>query len=140
MVGDREHAANRPRHAARAGLNPRGMRVGHLRVRDEWLRTIAETEGRRVKENLRDERLVPVLTAAEKARRRAEKRTARPATAIRAMAGRGETLKTVRLKVTEQNPLLDGWANYFCSASVRAAFSALRQPGDDSRTDQAGET
>ena len=118
MVGDREHAA-------RAGLNPMGLRVGHLRVRDEWLRTIAETEGRRVKENLRDERLVPVLTAAEKARRRAEKRTARPATAIRAMAGRGETLKTVRLKVTEQNPLLDGWANYFCSASVRAAFSAL---------------
>ena len=46
MVGDREHAANRPPHAARAGLNPRGLGVGHLRVRDEWLRTIAETEGR----------------------------------------------------------------------------------------------
>ena len=81
MVGDREHAA-------RAGLNPRGLRVGHLRVRDEWLRTIAETEGRRVKENLRDERLVPVLTAAEKARRRAEKRIARLVTAMRAMTGR----------------------------------------------------
>jgi len=88
MVGDREHAANRPPHAARAGLNPRGLRVGHLRVRDEWLRTIAETEGRRVKENLRDERLVPVLTAAEKARRWAEKRIARLVTAMRAMTGR----------------------------------------------------
>ncbi|MBE3098091.1 MAG: hypothetical protein IMZ44_13315 [Planctomycetes bacterium] len=71
MVGDREHAANRPPHAARAGLNPRGLGVGHLRVSDEWLRTIAETEGRRVKENLRDERLVPVVTAAEKVGRAA---------------------------------------------------------------------
>ena len=96
MVGGREHAANRPPHAARAGLNPRGLGAGRLRVSDEWLRTIAETEGRRVKENLRDERRVPVLMAAEKARRRAEKRIALPVTAIRAMTGRGETRKTVR--------------------------------------------
>ena len=88
MVGDREHAANRPPHAARASPNQMGLGVGHLRVSDEWLRTIAETEGRRVKENLRDGRLVPVVTAAEKARRRAEKRIARLVTAIRAMTGR----------------------------------------------------
>lgn len=74
-----------------------------------------------MEENLRDERLVPVLTAG----RRAEKRIARPVTAIRAMTDRGETRKTVRQKVTEQNRLLDGWANYFCLGSVRAAFSAL---------------
>jgi len=56
---------------------------------------------------------------------RAEKRIARLVTAIRAMTGRGEARKTVRQKVTELNRLLDGWANYFCLGSVRAAFSAL---------------
>jgi hypothetical protein len=99
--------------------------VGRLRVRDEWLRTIAETEGRRVKEDLRDGRLVPVVTATEKAGRWAEKRIARLVTAIRAMTGRRESRKTVRQKVTELDRLLDGWANYFCLGSVRAAFSAL---------------
>ena len=121
IVGDREHAANRPPQTARAGLNPRGLRVGRLRVRDEWLRTIAETEGRRVKENLRDGRLVPVVTAG----RRAKKRIAWLVTAVRAMTGRGEARKTVRQKVTEPDRLLDGWANCFCLGSVRAAFSAL---------------
>jgi len=125
MVGDREHAANRPPHAARASPNPMGLGVGHLRVSDEWLRTIAETGGRRVKENLWDERLVPGLAAAEKVRRRAEKRIARAVAAIRAMTGRWETRKTVRQKVTELNRLLDGWLNCFCLGAVRAAFSAL---------------
>jgi hypothetical protein len=96
----------------------------HLRVRDERLRTIAETEGCRVKENLRDERPVPVV-ATEKTGRRAEKRFALLVTAVRAMTGRGEARKTVRQKVTGLDRLLDGWTNCFCLGSVRAAFSAL---------------